>query len=134
MRRTIVLAASLSSVLFLLIVSAMSQEGHPLTGSWHGSWGPAAADQKPVFVFMKWDSKNIVGTVNPGPNAVQFKTATLDPNNWTVHVEADGKDKAGNPVHIVIDGKLDNIGSYNRTLSGTWTQNSVKGEFKITRD
>lgn len=134
MRRTAVLAASLLSVFFLLIVPAMAQEGHPLTGSWHGSWGPTASDQKPVLVYMKWDSKNIVGTVNPGPNAAPFKVATLDPSNWSVHIEADGKDKAGNPVHIVIDGKIDNLGSYNRTIAGTWTQNSVKGEFKITRD
>lgn len=134
MRRTAVLAASLLFVFILIAGSAKAQEGHPLTGSWHGSWGPTATEQMPVLVYMKWDSKNIVGTINPGPNAIPFKTATLDPNNWTVHFEADGKDKAGNAVHIVIDGKIDNLGSYNRTIAGTWMQNSVKGEFKITRD
>ena len=83
---------------------------------------------------MKWDSKNIVGTINPGPNGIPLKVATLDPNNWSVHFEADGKDKSGNPVHIVIDGKIDNLGSYNRTIAGTWMQGSAKGDFKITRD
>ncbi len=83
---------------------------------------------------MKWDSKNIVGTINPGPNAIPLKIAMLDPDHWTVHFEADGKDSSGNPAHIVIDGKLDNIGSYNRTITGTWTQGPAKGDFKLTRD
>lgn len=85
-------------------------------------------------MVMKWDAKNVVGTINPGRRAVQMSTVTLDPSNWTVHIEGDGKDASGAPVHVVVDGKLDNIGSYNRTLSGTWMQGSEKGDFKITRD
>jgi len=122
-------------VLVLAATTAITaQEGHPLTGSWHGDWGASPGHRTPVFIFMKWDSKNIVGTINPGRNAVPFKVATLDPSNWTVHFEGDGKDAAGNPVHIAIDGTLENIGSYHRTITGTWTQGSVKGDFKITRD
>jgi predicted nucleotidyltransferase len=79
---------------------------------------------------MKWDSKAITGTINPGPNAIQLKMATLDPTNWTVHFEADAK----NGEHIVIDGKLENIGSYNRTITGTWSEGSAKGDCKFTRD
>jgi hypothetical protein len=37
-------------------------------------------------------------------------------------------------VHIEADGKIDNLGSYNRSISGTWTQGTAKGEFKVTRD
>ena len=37
-------------------------------------------------------------------------------------------------VHYVIDGKVAELGSYNRTLAGTWTSGSVKGTFKLTRD
>jgi len=132
MRRTLVLAVGLAALFF--VFSAIAQEGHPLTGSWHGSWGPNSSQRNPVLLYMKWNSKEIEGTVNPGPNGIPFKVATLDPNAWTVHFEADGKDKAGNPVHILIDGKIDNLGSYNRTITGTWTQNSVKGDFKVTRD
>lgn len=132
MRRTVVLAASLLAL--FLAGSLVAQEGHPLTGTWHGNWGPNPSERHPVVLYMKWDSKNIVGTVNPGPNGVPLATATLDPNNWTVHFEADGKDQSGKPVHIIIDGKIDNLGSYNRTISGTWTQGAVKGDFKVTRD
>ena len=117
-----------------LVLPVLAQEGHPLSGSWHGDWGPSPTQRTPVLIYMKWDSKNIVGTINPGPKGVPIKVATLDPSKWTVHFEADGKDASGGPMHITIDGKLDNIGSYNRTITGTWMQGSTKGDFKITRD
>jgi hypothetical protein len=115
-------------------LTALAQEGHPLTGSWHGDWGTSATQRNHVVMSMQWDTKNIVGKINPGPNSMPLKVATLDPAKWTVHFEADGKDQAGAPVHIVIDGKLDNIGSYNRTITGTWMQGATKADFKLTRD
>ena len=133
MRRTAVLAVCLLAV-FMISMPVLAQEGHPLTGSWHGSWGPNANQRTPVLFYMKWNSKAIEGTINPGPNAMPLKVATLDPNNWAVHFEADGKDASGQPVHIIIDGKIDNLGSYNRTIAGTWMQGSTKGDFKLTRD
>jgi hypothetical protein len=113
-----------------LAAAGWAQEGHPLTGSWHGEWHPAAGQKIPAFIYMKWNSKTIEGAINPGPNAVPLKVANLDASNWTVHLEADTKDQK----HISIDGKLDNIGSYNRTITGTWTEGAMKGDFKITRD
>ena len=47
--------------------------------------------------------------------------------------ERAAKDKSP-AVRYVIDGKLSNLGSYNRTLTGTWTQGATKGDFKLTRD
>jgi hypothetical protein len=118
----------------MLVVVALStltaQEGHPLTGSWHGEWKPAGGPAKPVVFFLKWDNKNIVGDINPGRNAMPIKTATLDPDKWTVHFEAEAKDG----TKTVVDGKLDNIGSYNRTLKGTWKQGSMEGPFEMSRD
>ena len=107
-----------------------AQEGHPLTGSWHGEWHPAAGQKIPIFIYMKWNSKTIEGTINPGRNAVPLKVANLDASNWTVHLEGDTKDQK----HIVVDGKLDDIGSYHRTITGTWTEGGMTGDFKITRD
>jgi hypothetical protein len=113
-----------------IAVALWAQEGHPLTGSWHGEWHPAAGQKIPILLYMKWNSKAIEGTINPGPRAIPLKVADLDASNWTVHFEADTKDQK----HIVIDGKLDNIGSYNRTITGTWTEGATKGDFKLTRD
>ena len=37
-------------------------------------------------------------------------------------------------VPIVVDAKLENLGSFNRVMTGTWTQGGVKGDFKLTRN
>jgi hypothetical protein len=129
MRRRSFLGLILFAVV-LISVTAWAQEGHPLTGSWHGEWHPAAGQKIPIFIYMKWNSKTIEGTINPGRNAVPLKVANLDASNWTVHFEGDTKDQK----HIVVDGKLGDIGSYHRTITGTWTEGGITGDFKITRD
>jgi hypothetical protein len=113
---------------------AAAQFGHPLKGTWTGDWGPTKDKRTHVVLEMNWDGKAITGTINPGPNAVPFKAASLDPDAWTVHVEADGKDASGKAVHYTIDGKLENIGAYQRVLSGTWTEGGTKGDFKVVRN
>jgi hypothetical protein len=121
--------------LLLLAASAVAQEGHPLVGTWYGDWGPSPQQRHDVTVVMTWDGKKIGGTIDPGPDEIPFKSATLDSSAWTVHIEAErpgnGKTAA---LQCVIDGKLANLGSYNRTLTGTWTQGTTKGEFKLTRE
>ena len=117
-----------------LTVAALAQEGHPLAGTWHGDWGPSATQRTPVVVLLKWETRIITGWLNPGPNAVPLKVATLSPEKWNVHLEADMKDAKGAVVPVVIDGTIDDIGSYRRTISGTWTQGATKGTFKLQRD
>jgi hypothetical protein len=112
-----------------------AQEGFPLVGTWYGDWGATPQQRHDVTIVMTWDGKSIGGTIDPGPDAVPFKTATLDSSTWTVHIEAERPAKgAAAAVRYVIDGKLANLGSYNRTLSGTWTDGATKADFKLTRD
>jgi hypothetical protein len=118
----------------VVTVSAVAQEGHPLTGVWYGEWGPSATHRNQITVVMSWDGKNVTGIVNPGPESIPLKVATLDSTKWMVHIEAEAKDQKGAPVRFVADGKLENIGSYNRTLKGTWSHGNVKGDFLLKRD
>jgi hypothetical protein len=118
----------------VVTVSAVAQEGHPLTGVWYGEWGPSATHRNQITVVMSWDGKNVTGIVNPGPESIALKVATLDSTKWMVHLEAEAKDQKGAPVRFVADGKLENIGSYNRTLKGTWSHGNVKGDFLLKRD
>jgi hypothetical protein len=118
-------------MLVLLAALALpAQEGHPLTGTWHGQFKPTSGAAKPLVFFMTWDTKNIVGDINPGRNAMPLKVVRLDGDKWMVHFEAEAKDG----TKVVADGKMDNIGSYRRTVKGTWSQGTEKGEFEITRD
>ena len=134
MHKKLRLLAGTAMLVVLACVSAAAQYGHPLKGTWSGDWGPTKETRNRLLLEFNWDGKAISGRINPGPNAVALQKATLDPSNWTVHFEAEGKDQAGRPVRYVVDGKLENLGAYNRILSGTWTQGGVKGDFRLVRN
>lgn len=125
----------LIAVLFaaLLAAPAVAQEGHPLKGSWLGTWEPNKTHGNDVLVVMNWDGKNITGTINPGTDNMPIKNATLNPDGWVVHLEADGKDRSGAVVTYVIDGKIEGLAFPNRSIIGTWRSQQGKGAFKISR-
>jgi len=116
-----------------VVVSVFGQEGHPLKGSWIGEWGPNSNDRNQVTIVMDWDGKQITGVLNPGPGAIPIQKASLEPKGWLVHFEADAKNAAGRTIHYIVDGHIDNLGLYNRSIVGTWSHDNVKGDFKITR-
>jgi hypothetical protein len=110
-----------------------AQQGHPLTGTWNGDWGPTPAQRTPVTLVMTWDGKDIKGLINPGPDA-GTAAVSVDVINWTIRFETDMKDQSGKPVHVSVDGKVEDIGNYHRTISGTWRQGTTSGNFKLTRE
>ena len=127
-----VIALSLTALSYAPPVAA--QEGHPLKGSWLGTWAKSANHADDVLVVLKWDGKAISGTINPGTDNIVIKNATLTPEGWLVHFEGDGKDKAGKPITYVIDGKIENLPLANRVVSGTWKDNrGGTGAFRIGR-
>ena len=128
------------ALIFILAVSfaalsgapAVAQEGHPLKGSWIGTWANNKLHGNDVLVIMNWNGKQITGMINPGTDDIPFKTATLDPDKWTVRIEADAKSKAGT-VSYVIEGKLENLAMHNRSIVGTWKSSQGSGAFNIQR-
>lgn len=124
-------------VLFLVFAAtpALAQQGHPLVGVWSGDWGPGADSRNFVVLEMIWQDTTLSGNINPGfPDAAVINVGELDSSNWTVHLEALGNDENGNRVSTIVEGELDDLGSSNRTLSGTWRRGSVVGDFKLTRE
>ena len=123
----------------------VAQEGHPLKGSWLGTWGPSKLHSNDILIIMNWDGKTISGMINPGTDNIPIKNATLNPEGWLVHIEADGKDKAGavvseaetkdktGPITYVIDGKIEGLAFHNRSVVGTWKGRGESGAFKISR-
>jgi hypothetical protein len=132
MMRTITAFALLAACL-VMVTPAPAQEGHPLSGTWHGTWGPNAADRTDVTLVMNWDG-TLSGILNPGLKSAKLQKAALDASSWGVHFEADLKDKSGATVHVVADGKIEDVTNVHRSIAGTWTQGSVKGDFKVIRD
>jgi hypothetical protein len=125
--------ALFGSLIALAVFTATAQEGHPLTGTWSGDWGPGAAQRTHITMVMTWDGKTISGTINPGPDAIPVAAIALDVTKWTIRFETDAKSASGS-VRIAAEGRLDDIASAHRTISGTWQQGTTKGDFKLTRD
>ena len=116
------------------IAPGLAQEGHPLTGTWSGDWGPNATQRSRVTFVMTWDGDKVTGIMNPGVDSSPIGSVFVDVTNWTVRIELDAKDQAGSPVHITAEGKLEDLGSYHRKITGTWRQGTTNGDFRITRD
>ena len=119
-------------LLFSLLIpaTAMSQEGFPLEGTWRGEWGVPGGEQTMAVIVMNWDGEQISGRINPGRNMIFFEEASLDAKNWIVRFSSISKE--GQP--ITFEGVLEDIGSYNRTISGTWTIAGLDNELVLTRE
>ena len=133
MRRT-AFCLALWGVLASFGVSGYAQEGHPLTGTWSGDWGPSPTQRSHITLVMSWDGQKVNGVLNPGPDSAPLASVAVDYANWTVRIEADTKDAAGKPIRITAEGKLEELASPHRRLTGTWSQAGAKGDFRITRD
>jgi hypothetical protein len=123
------IAAFIACVAFA--ATAAAQYGHPLSGTWSGDWGPNATTRNRVLLHLEWNGKAVVGAVNPGSkDAITLTRVTDGPvtptyDAWNVRLEGNG---------LVVEGKVTNLGSYERTMSGSWSQNGQKGDFKLTRN
>jgi hypothetical protein len=110
------------------------QEGHPLKGTWHGSWGVNAAERTPVTLVMDWDGMSVTGIMNPGIRSSPIERTSLDAATWRFHFEANYKDRAGHTERVSVDARIEEVTSPRRSLVGTWTQGTQKGDFKAVRD
>jgi len=129
--------------LLAMVVPAFAQFGYPLKGSWSGDWWLKKGEENRLLLDFDWDGKTLTGTLNPGTDDAKLQKLTLDPptggvakamDPWLLHFEADAKDSSGKMVHYVVDGKLQNIGAYNKSVTGTWAVGNQKGEFKVVRN
>jgi hypothetical protein len=112
---------------------AGAQEGFPLKGTWLGTWQSNEVHGENVFLTLDWDGKTISGVINPGTDDIQIQKASLDPEGWKVHIEANAKDKSGQPIHYVIDGHIEHLELPNRSILGTWKSERGSGAFDVSR-
>ena len=131
--RALTLIFTLLLACLVSVTPAAAQEGHPVKGSWLGTWDGNTVHGNDIVVVMNWDGKAITGTINPGTDNIAIKNATLDPATWTLRFEADAKDAKGAAVTYKVEGKIENLAFHNRSISGTWQSARGKGAFKIQR-
>ena len=114
-------------------MSAIAQVGHPVKGSWLGYWGPNARERHRMFLVLDWENREIVGTINPGLNAIPLERAEIDYTTWILTIEAEMLLTGGGSARYVATGKIDNLGSWvNRRYSGTYRLGQETGTFSLT--
>jgi hypothetical protein len=124
------LVGSLLVAGWLVAAVASAQEGFPLDGTWRGEHAAAKGAPATVVLIMAWDGKQVAGTINPGPNGVEFTGAQLDPDGWKVHLSAkDAKGKA-----ITLEGVVSELGKYSRVITGNWTEGGKTYDIRFVRE
>ena len=116
-------------ILLLSCCAAFAQEGHPYEGTWRGTIGEGA-NAKPVVMIIDYDGEQLNGMIDPGRNSYRFENATHDAPNWKIDVATENR--AGES--IAFTAVMHEIGSVNRYMEGTWTQDGQELPFKITRE
>jgi hypothetical protein len=118
---------------FALAGTATAQVGHPAKGSWSGYWGTSDATKNRMLLLLDWKNREIVGTINPGPNQIAIDKTSIDYDNWTLRIEAQMPDASGKKQPFVMNGQLSNLGSWtNRRYTGTYSLGREQGRFTVT--
>lgn len=110
-----------------------AQEGHPLKGSWLGVWESNGVHGDDIVVILDWDGERITGMINPGTDNIEIDEATLDPEDWSVHLEADATAGNGRSLRYVIEGTIEDLELPSRAIVGTWRSQNGSGDFAIRR-
>ena len=106
-----------------MLSSVFAQEGHPIKGSWIGEWQGNALGES-LLMVMNWDGDAITGIINPGTDNIEIDTASLNADEGTVHIDADG---------YVLEGTFARLELPNRSITGTWSNGGNTGSFEIVR-
>jgi hypothetical protein len=59
---------------------------------------------------------------------LRVSQATFNPDSGAITIEFDTQGNGGQIVHYVIDGKV-----AGNVMAGTWTHDSLHGDFKVTK-
>jgi hypothetical protein len=122
-------------VLAFSVPTARAQQGHPLEGTWQGLWGETPDERNFLTLILRWNGDNIVGGVNPGPNAGSIRSVQLDSSTWTVQLDLDVPDRvSGESVRVMAEGRLLDIGSPKRMLRGILLNGNPDSYFRISRE
>jgi len=74
----------------------------------------------------------ISGVLMANGQRFPFTRAELNPETWTVSINAEGQDRSGNTLNYMINAKFEKLDSpTERTLAGTWQEGINSGEFRI---
>ena len=120
----------LLALLLLAGTVAQAQEGFPLDGTWRGQRTAEGAAPVTIVMILQWDGKRVTGIINPGPKQLAVADAALITQGWRVKVAA--RTAAGEDV--VFEGSLAELGSYHRSITGTWQEGGHSYQVRMVRE
>jgi DinB family protein len=116
-----------ASCVWAIAASASAQtSADPVSGTWTGQMGQDGNVMAPIAMTMKFDGKNITGTVTGPPHPADIKTGTYDPHNGALKLNIVVQDDSSTPV--VFDGTL--VGG---TAMGRVILPNQTGHFKVEK-
>jgi hypothetical protein len=121
---------------FIFVVvhqAGFAQHGHPLVGSWSGDWKAADGQTGRVLLVINFSEDQVIsGNIIEGSVRSPITSATLDPDTWTVTLNAQAKDAGGATVPLVVTGKIENLGSATeRAIVGTWKKGDKTSDLQV---
>ena len=118
-------------VVMLALLAACTQKSASSnalpTGTWSGDYGPDADRRDPVTLDLRWEGSNLRGTVHAGPRSLDISKGSFKPETGAIILEFDAQAN-GRAVHYSVDGKVE--GNH---ITGIWSRDDQKGDFRVTR-
>ena len=98
------------------------------SGTWSGDYGPNSDRRDSITVDLRWEDTNLRGAVHTGARSLPLTKASFQPGTGAITMEFDAQGNGGQTVHYAIEGKVDG-----NTMTGSWTHDSQRGDFKVTK-
>jgi hypothetical protein len=129
---TVRIAAGFFALLLLSVsVFIYAQEGHPLTGTWSGDRVSNGTKVRLLLIMDLQPDQQIEGTLIENGARIPLDI-TLNPEDWSVSITAQGQNRAGDAVNYQATGVIENVGTANqRMIVGTWQDGGNVGEFQV---
>jgi len=121
---------SLLAVVLLLASCASTPAAStaPPSGTWSGDYGPDAERREPIRLDLKWEGSNLTGVVHAAVRDLPVLKASFKPETSGITMEFDALGNNGQTVHYAIEGKVEG-----NTMSGTWSHDTQRGDFRLTK-
>ena len=136
-KRLLDLTVRVTRGLFALLLLSVSvfiyaQEGHPLTGTWSGDRVSNGTKVRLLLIMDLQPDQKIEGMLIENGARIPLDI-TLNPEDWSVSIIAQGQNRAGDAVNYQANGVIENVGTANqRMIVGTWQDGEVVSEFQVT--
>ncbi len=88
--------------------------------------------QERILLVLDYEDDTLSGSVYFGTRRVPLANAALDPDTWTVRLQAAEQGADGSVVETLIEGRIENLGSTTeRAIVGHLTRDGERGSFRV---